>query len=93
MINFYDLIPGIVLAWIVCYVLGGAIKLIDKIPNNLIPVILAPVGLLMGYISVGFTVSAILIGFIGAALSVYGFEFIKQIKELIIQLNGLNEKK
>lgn len=63
--------------------IGSVLKGMQKLPDELIPVILTVLGVVMaGFLLGGFTAEAMLQGIISAAAAVYGNQLVKQTKKI-----------
>ena len=87
------MLPIIIVAFVICLAVGEVIKKMQKIPNQLIPIIILFIGIVAGFLPYKFEMTylyeSIVGGFLGGAVSVFGFEIIKQTYEFYIKLKEL----
>lgn len=72
--NTLILIPAI-------YVIGAILKGIELVKDKYIPVILLPIGIVLGMILIGFDVNGFIQGILVTGVAVYANQLVKQVKK------------
>lgn len=72
--NALILIPAI-------YVIGAILKGTELVKDKYIPVILLPIGIVLGMILVGFTVNGFIQGVLVTGVAVYANQLVKQVQK------------